>query len=73
MDIFDFVELEHWNCGCIIAVEKIDCGYNNQRMDMKCWLSLEQQQKLSVFANIGFVKLAIRLGTLEKFWAVAQI
>lgn len=54
-------------------VEKIDNGYDNQRMDMKCWLSLEQQQKLSVFANIGFVKLAIRLGTLENFWAVAQI
>lgn len=32
MDIFDFVELEHWNCGSIITVEKIDCGYNNQRM-----------------------------------------
>lgn len=30
-------------------------------MDMKCWLSLEQQQKLSVFANIGFVKLATGL------------
>lgn len=76
MDRFDFVELEHWNCDAeikIISVEKIDCGYNNQRMEIKCWLSLEQQQKLCVFANIGFVKLAIRLGTLEKFWAVAQI
>lgn len=40
---------------------------------MKCWLILEQQQKLSVIANIGFVKQATRLGTLEKFWAVAQI